>query len=163
MKVALKNTAFIFLAAMLIMATGGYSIYHHICHCAGESTASIFIESACDHEDMGATAGCCDTHQAETCCSHDKEGNASNVCHAGDCCNTSVTFLKISDNFTVSLEKISLKFTMSFISILFGHEILSGEQVLAYFQPETTDIPPPPSGTELIISLHQLKIAHTQV
>lgn len=164
MKKLFQNMAIMLMAAMLIMATGGFSIYHHFCRCAGESTASIFMEGSCDHEQavIPGPSSCCAGSEQESCCTNQPLEEKADACHQDECCNTSFTYLKIFDNFTVSLEKISLKFVISFVQILSGIELQSQAQTSVVLKPEFNDTSPPLFGTDLLNTIHQLKIAHSQ-
>jgi len=179
MKQLFQKTAILALAVLLIMATGGFSIYHHFCHCAGESSASIFMETTCGQEDatvqepvsccmheqaaVQEPESCCNADQTESCCKDQPEVKQEKSCKKEDCCNTSSTYLKISDNFTVSLGKISLKFIVSFIQILTGLDLQPESRTADFLNPEFNDTSPPVYGTDLLHHIHQLKIAHPLV
>ena len=159
MKTVLQNTGIIFLAALLIMATGGFSIYEHFCRCAGEKTASIFVEATCHHESESSAASCCMIAE-HTCCGTEK---TEKNCHDDDCCQTTETYLKISDDFNYQFDKISLKFIVSFVQILSGNSLLAVEQDYTLPVQDFNDIPPPLYGRELVNHLHQLKTDHCLV
>lgn len=151
------------LAVFMIMATGGVSIYHHLCRCAGESKASIFLEASCDHDMAPPLSSCCHAEEAPACCADQPAENKSNTCQHNDCCQDSETFLKISDDFTVSLEKLSLKCIVTLIQVLTGNNLLYEPLAFISPLPEFNDTSPLLAGRELVTSLHQLKIAHILV
>jgi hypothetical protein len=164
MKKIIQKTAVLIVAALFIMATGGFSIYHHFCYCAGESSASIYMETTCghDHAAIQEPASCCSAsadHQ-ESCCANQPQEKQADDCHKDDCCNTSSIYLKISDNFTVTLEKISFKFVVSFIQIMTGIELQPESQTSVFLNTEFNDTSPPLYGTDLLHNIQQLKIAH---
>lgn len=162
MKRFLQNTSILLLAGFLIIATGGFSIYHHFCGCAGESSASIFMETTCNHHRPSgqAPASCCSNELKKSCCMNQPEEKQADACHKDNCCHTSSTYLKIMDNFTISVEKISLKFIVSFLQILTGIEFQDETQTSVLVNYGFNDTSPPLYGTELLHSIHQLKIAH---
>jgi len=163
MKKLLQSSAILFLALMLVMATGGFSIYHHFCNCAGEGTSSFFLKTTCENEKTAVnTASCCHT-EVPACCKEKAAVNHERSCKKDNCCNSSSTFFKISDNYTVSFGKVSLKFVVSFVQYLIGNILLSEPHELAARIPEFNDTSPPLFGTDLLHHLHQLKIAHILV
>ncbi|MBW6459901.1 MAG: hypothetical protein K0B08_04945 [Bacteroidales bacterium] len=156
MKTALQNTGIIFLAALLIMTTGGFSVYEHFCRCAGEKTASIFVEAPCHHDDESLAVSCCMTEE-HACFS---TNHTEKSCHNDNYCQTTETYLKISDDFNYQFDKISLKFIVSFVQILTGNSLMAVEQDYTFPVQEFNDIPPPLYGRELVNHLHQLKTDH---
>ena len=163
MNKAFQTTAILFTALMLVMATGGFSIYHHFCQCAGKETASFFQTTTCTLEKSAVKpAGCC--HQdVPACCMDKADVNLEKSCTKDKCCDSSASFFKISDNYTVSIGKVSLKFVVSFVQYLMGNILISEPQEFAVRIPEFNDTSPPLFGTDLLHHLHQLKIAHLLV
>jgi hypothetical protein len=161
MKKAAQKSAVLFLAAMLIMATGGFSIYHHFCRCAGEGLTTIILEPNCDHQETAGDlpAVCCSVDEPSGCCTNEDAENHSDACNGDDCCQTSSQFLKIVDTYTVSLDKLSLKFIVSFIQVLTSTTLLAEPQVINLQNPHYTDTSPPLYGRELVNHFHQQKIA----
>jgi len=152
MNKAIKNIALILMVAMVILATGGFSIYHHICHCAGDMTASLFIEANCDHEDSSSST-CCDLNEDHSCCSEKHEA----TCHENNCCESYSQFFKINDSFQPKLEKISLK-PFYVISVLLDFDISAYEYAIPSLKLFNADLPPPDKGKQIILALHQLKL-----
>ena len=150
-----KKIGIIFVVAMLITATGGYSIYHHICHCAGEISTSLFVEADCAHVDQPAP--CCHSEKLVSCCHQKEDPVKKHQCQDDHCCQDSSQFLKINDSFQPGFEKISLKPVMMVFAeffVEFSEEITSTPHVFIY----SSDLPPPDSGKEIITALHQLKL-----
>jgi hypothetical protein len=163
MKTALQKSVIYLLAVMLIMATGGFSVYHHFCRCEGESTGSVFFEADCDHScATGPVAECCNSSaRGDSCCETTvpaKKGHDHS-----DCCNSSSSFFKIQDNFRVSVEKISLKFIAGMTKVLTGIDLVSQPTAKAHVQPRVLDASPPPYGTDLLHHIHQLKLDQPKV
>ncbi len=161
----LQRSALILLAASMILVTGGFSIYHHFCQCEGESTASVFIEADCDHvcsaDDRASS--CCSVSREKSCCDSETPNQCGSDEQRNDCCNSSSEYLKISDTFTVSLEKVSLKFIAGFIQVLYGTYFIAEPTAHFIISPEASDISPPLYGTKLLYNIHQLKIGHPLV
>jgi hypothetical protein len=160
MKKAIQKSAITFLAVMLIMATGGFSVYHHFCRCEGESTASVFIDAVCDHDcaSVAETATCCAETPKHSCCAIADIDAPAKSHHHDDCCNSSSEFYKIFDTFRVNVEKISLKFIAGIIQVLTGIDFIREPLAARITGPEPNDTSPPLYGTELLHSIHQLKL-----
>jgi hypothetical protein len=151
----IRNIGLIFIVSVLILATGGFSIYHHVCHCVGEISASIFLEASCDHENTSAS--CCSADENHSCCMEKPPTDSKHACHDGDCCNTSIQFLKISDSFQPGLEKISLK-PLVLASDLVFVSVQEDVHLIPTFNIYSADLPPPDSGKQILVALHQLKL-----
>lgn len=159
MKKALQTSAIIFLALMLLMATGGFSIYHHICYCANKESSSFFNEVSCQLEKAAVQKAECCHKEVPVCCKDKVPVKHDKSCKKGKCCNTNSTFFKISDNYTATIGKISLKFMVSFIQVLNSNILLVEPKEVAARIPDFNDTSPPIYGIELLHQLHQLKIA----
>ena len=155
---ALRNIGTVLLVSLLIAATGGVSIYRNICNCAGEISASVFLETGCDHDNASAPAACCSMEETHSCCAEKPVKDNSSACHDGDCCHTSSQFLKISDSFQPGLEKISLK-PIIVASVLLFYDISVEEYSSSSINSFNADLPPPDSGKQIILAFHRLKIA----
>jgi len=153
----IRNIGTILVVSLLIMATGGFSIYHHICHCAGEISASVFLETSCDLENSSAAASCCSVLETNSCCIEKPVQVKKPACHDDDCCKTSIQFLKINDSFQPGLVKISLK-PLAISSAMLFFDILTDENTLPHLNLFNADLPPPDSGRQIILELHQLKL-----
>lgn len=151
MNAFLKRIGTIIVAVLLIIATGGYSVYRHYCQTEGRTLVSVFTEKLCDHDYLQEMPSCCSL-PAET------PAETSHCQSKSDCCHTSLTFLKISDLFTFKIDLSSVDFVVAFIQ-----EMDDETNMPAAREPKvrdfTADIPPPIAGKELLITTHQLKIA----
>ena len=153
----IRNITVIIIVGLLIVATGGFSIYHHLCNCKGERSASVFMETTCDPQNSSPAASCCSDQEIPSCCKEKQSQETKHQCNGNDCCNTSIQFLKINDVFQPGLEKISLKPVIAASSILFidvKEDVLSTPIDNICF----SDLPPPDSGRQIVLSLHQLKL-----
>jgi hypothetical protein len=151
----IRNIGVLFIVTLMIMATGGVSVYHHFCHCGGEMSASVFFEAACEHEDDAPS--CCSAEQTKSCCVEENEGETKHACHDENCCRNTIEFVKISDSFHPGFEKITLKPCLLVSALILTdiqESILSTPALNIY----SSDLPPPDSGRQILISLHQLKL-----
>jgi hypothetical protein len=151
------KTGIIFIVTLLITATGGFSIYRHICYCAGVMSSSFIPEATCGHDHSSNTISCCNDDKTPACCKSKPEKEQKHHCNGHDCCNTSSQFLKINDSFQPGLDKISLKplVALSLIFIIdFKEDILTAPTKNIFY----SDLPPPESGKQIILAHHQLKL-----
>jgi len=157
MKKAIKNIALLLIVTLVIMATGGFSIYHHICNCAGDASASLFLETTCDHESSAVSSSCCSVKENSSCCDTEPGEEDKTACHDEDCCQTSSQFLKINDSFQPGFEKVSFK-PVLVISTLLALDISVDDYSNQSLNLIFSDLPPPDSGKQILLSLHQLKL-----
>ena len=151
----IRNIGLIFIVTVLILATGGFSVYHHVCHCAGEMTASVFVEAVCNVENTSPS--CCSQEEIPSCCKDEPAPVKKHTCSDNDCCQTSSQFLKISDSFHPGLEKISLKpfvIASALVFVSIPEDVHSIPAIHIY----SADLPPPDSGRQILVALHQLKL-----
>ena len=155
----IRKTGIIFTAFLLIAATGGYSVYQHFCNCEGDVITSVFMELQCEsHGQDEADQSCCSsTHAERSCCSDTPEKSCSDH-HSGDCCHTYSQFLKINDSFNAGQVNTSIKvFTNA--TVLFEKEALLKEEASQPAIPYISDSSPPLSGRQILLEIHQLKLA----
>jgi hypothetical protein len=157
MRQIIKNIATILVVSLLVIATGGLNIYHHICHCEGESSASLFAATTCQHQQEAKAASCCKTVEVPDCCKGKQAPAQKHHCNGHDCCQTTSQYLKISDSFQPGLAKVSLKPLVLPSPIIYID--LPTEE---YSSPALTlfnaDQPPPDTGKQIVVALHQLKL-----
>ena len=151
----IRNIGVVFIVSLLILATGGFSVYHHVCHCAGEMSASVFIEAGCGHEN--SQASCCNTEEKNSCCMEQPGHDSKRACHDQDCCQNSIQFLKIYDSFQPGLAKINLKPCLVATALVFI-DIPDDIRSTTTLDINSADLPPPDTGRQILISLHQLKL-----
>ena len=157
----LKKIFVIISATMLVIASGGFSLYQQYCSCEGDINNSIIVE----------TANCYESNKSELCCEvpnnkvtsycqaeAEQHTSHSHCDDADNCCTSEVSFLK-TDEFNYSFdEKKSFQFITAFVNIIESISL----QNLEDFTKETNfiaDLPPPDYGIGFLITLHQLKIA----
>ena len=151
----IRNIGVLFIVTLLILATGGVSVYHHVCHCAGEISASVFIEAACEYDEDAPS--CCSAEEIESCCTEKNENASRHTCHDENCCQNEVQFVKISDSFHPGIEKVLEK--PCFVATAFVFIDLNEDTpLLPSSKSYSADLPPPDTGRQILISLHQLKL-----
>jgi len=161
MRQLLKQIAVIISAIMLVIASGGFSFYQHYCNCTDEFSNSVVIESADCHKDEKSHT--CSTVQIDNVtsgCQAETDQNILNQkCEAThNCCTTDYTFLK-TDNFDYSfVQKKSFSFITAYVLVLETTYTQKDHSFLKKIT-FTDDLPPPEYGKELLITLHQFKIA----
>jgi hypothetical protein len=157
MKKFAKNTGLFFVMTLLILATGGVPVYHHLCHCAGEMTSAVYLEPACEHG--SATAACCHEAESHSCCMAKESDKNNHACHEGDCCETDSQFIKIQDSYQPVTAKFVLKPIMA-ATELFIFDLLPEKEINLSQNILIHDLPPPESGKQIVVALHQLKLDH---
>lgn len=154
-----RKIVLVFTAFILIAATGGYSVYQHICKCEGAVITSVFLELDCEHDQDVEASSCCSTVPAEkSCCAEKQEKACDDKHHSGDCCHTNSLFLKINDSFNTSQEKSISNIVLAPFS-LFENDFY---EVEAQTQPEKQYIScksPPIPGRQILLRIHQLKLS----
>lgn len=162
MKLFLKHTIVVFLAVLVVVTSGGFSLFQHYCMCTGINSMSVYLPSnCCEHEAAGHCSVVADDDNFPGCCSssHDKKPFGSVACGTlEDCCYDNIFYYQ-TDSFDLSKsQKTTL---IGFIVIDTNrpsndHEI---QLVLRRFSPGySNDIPPPLYGRDLLASINQLKI-----
>jgi len=154
----IKQISIIFSAVLLIIASGGFSFYQRHCICTDEISHSIVIESPACNEDKRAIT--CSTAEVTSCCETETNQNNDNKdCESTDeCCSTVYTFLKTDFfDYTISQKK-SFNITTTFVLV---PESFDDKREYSFIENYTFafDLPPPVFGKELLITLHQIKIA----
>lgn len=157
----LKKIFVIISATMLVIASGGFSLYQHYCSCEGDVYNSIIVEST-DCNEANEIQSCCSVPEEKvtSCCETDaNQNNSHSLCGDDDsCCTSEVSFLK-TDEFNYSFdEKKSFQFITAFVNII---EAITFQNIDG-FTKETNfiaDLPPPDYGIRFLITHHQLKIA----
>jgi hypothetical protein len=157
----IRKIGSIILVSLLIATTGGFSIYHHICNCFGNSS-SIFYKATCEHEYALKKASCCSVEKTPSCCAEKPVPASKTTYHKDHCCRNSSYFLKISDSFQPGIEKVTLKpFTVA--SNLLFFDFAFDENKNPSLNLYNADLPPPDSGKQILVAHHQLKIAPSLV
>jgi len=158
MKTGLQKTAVILIATLLILTTGGFSIYHHVCSCLGNTSTSIFYKATCEHENSREKSSCCRMEKTPSCCVEKHEKDTKPVCHKDNCCQNSSRFLKIGDSFHAALENISLK-PFAIVTAFTFFDIPAEDHAILSITFFNADLPPPDSGRQILVAHHQLKLA----
>jgi hypothetical protein len=155
MKIVIRNIGFLFLAVVIVFATGGYNLIKHQCGTTGHITTSVFIEEHCemDVEKSG------EQEKQKSCCGLAGEKNPSSLgCEDHhNCCHTSFTFFKTDQFDNTKSSNKSFEFVIlyaSSIKIKTLKDFSCLEDIIKY----NLKIPPSDYGKQLLFSIHQLKI-----
>lgn len=157
----IKQISVIFSAVILIIASGGFNFYQRYCNCTDEISHSIVIESPpCYEEEKPITCSSDNADNATSCCETEPDKkNKNRDCESTDnCCTVEFTFLKTDIyDYTIDQKK-SFNFTSSYV---LTPESIEDQKKYTFIEKYTFafDLPPPDYGKELLISLHQIKIA----
>ena len=150
MKSYLHKVLAVILAAVFILAISGIPVFHHFCSTEKTSEYAIFYtDFSCDHEH--------DSHQGDelsSCCLADQQS-----CGDNDCCNTETKVIKLDVDLDLQKTfKHALDHAIiSEVEIAEMKNLITENLGTIYFY---HDLPPPFSGKELKIFLHQLNIPH---
>jgi hypothetical protein len=152
-----RNIGLIFVVSMLIMASGGFSIYDHICQCAGERTESFFKQTTCEHQTVKAVHSCCAVKETKSCCAEKPVSKHKQTYHRDKCCNSTAQFFRINDSYQPAVTKSSLN------PVVLVHAILSidiQEDINKTFEIiiHSTGLSPPETGRDILVAHHQLKL-----
>jgi hypothetical protein len=153
----LRNIGLIFVASMLIMASGGFSIYQHFCHCAGERTESFFKQATCEHQTAKAIHSCCIVKHSKSCCAEKPVSKHKQTYHKDNCCNTTAQFFRINDSYQPTATKTSLNPFVLANAILFidiQEDINKTFEIIIH----STGLSPPETGRDILVAHHQLKL-----
>ncbi|HOP04828.1 MAG TPA: hypothetical protein PL017_09765 [Tenuifilaceae bacterium] len=143
----LKTIFSVSLAAYMLLAMGGFSVFHHYCGCKKQIYTSVIIDDeCCDH-----------SSEHHSCCGDSDAG----VCHSdseNDCdCETQVQVLKV-DEFASNGNNVEVKNPVLFLFLTsFFQEIYSISTPSTGFSIPSCDAPPI-WGRMLVISFHSIKI-----
>lgn len=152
----IKNIGLIVVAVFLIIATSGFSIFRHVCSCDGVVTTSVFMEPTCHHAQAETASSCSMVKATHSCCAVKPVKESRPVCHKGECCNTTSLFLKISDSFQPGNDNTVLKPVPVAVAFIIPDQITLENNFS--FNLFNDDRPPPPSGKQIIVAHHQLKL-----
>jgi len=144
----------IILVLAILWATTGITVYSHYCSLSDSVNTSLFLEGAdCEHheDDIEAQACCVEKTNCET--------NAADT----DCCATQKQVFKLASSFNIPDDSQKVKI----IDIrLFDHTLLwieEAEVIEKNLFQLSDKLPPGSYGKELLLSLHQQKIAPAPV
>jgi hypothetical protein len=162
MKLFLKHTIVVFLAILVVITSGGFSLFQHYCMCTGINSMSLYIPSdCCEHESTGHCSLNANDDHFPGCCtsSDDKETLGSPACETHeDCCSDKVFHYQI-DSFDLSKSQKTI--LIGFIVIV-ANGLTNDHDIQLVLKRLSTgysnDIPPPLYGRDLLSSIKQLKL-----
>lgn len=152
-KTMLKNnlykTTAAALALVVLISTSGFTVFQHSCSSNNTSELSFIVPLfSCDHYQA-------DHMESEGSCCVDAEAGSSPSCRAGDCCDTETTLVKLDVTFEIQIAKIKI-FVPAIDLPMEGKEEPIKDSGQAVHPDPGNDLPPPLSGKDLRIYLHQL-------
>ncbi len=154
----IRGTVTFFLAAIVLLATSGFTVFKHSCLIEKTTEFSIIIpEFNCDHNDHDHD------HEAmpHSCCSL-PESTGSETCSTDKCCDTDTFIVKL--NITVDIQDYSKNTSISAVGLPEKNEeeiSANAEEINCII--ERNGLPPPLSGKALHIFLQQLNIPDASV
>jgi len=133
-----------------LWATTGVTVYSHYCSLSDSVNTSLFVDDAdCDHHtERAVTQSCCDEKKS---CSSEMEDT--------DCCATQKQVFKIASLFNAPENS---KKVIVLNIILLEHIMIHFEKIDDLHTkdlPSTEQLPPGIYGKELLLTIHQQKIA----
>lgn len=153
---ALHKLMALLLGAVVLVSTSGFSIYEHTCKTEHSRELSILIpEFSCAHEHQP-------DHEALLSCCALKDERSTGACHNGECCDTDVHLVKLDIPFDYKdIPKKNFSPCIFTLAEPVENEQTEAEAIrFIYLQ---NNLPPPLSGKEIRIFLHQLSIPHHTV
>lgn len=160
---AIFNKGFaIFMAAWMIVSTGGFSVYAHECHCCETFDISVSeISDCCSHEEGNEI---CDVETLVNtpCCSTTNtapDKKPPHNCQTSDCCKISQNFYKLDSSFDTARPFI----VKSFAKLTGIIQVIDTEGTVINSYSEITDTAEQGlkylTGRTFILFSHQLKIS----
>ena len=152
----IKNTLTLLVAAIVLLATSGFTVFKHSCKTEQSTEFSFLVpDFSCDHgnhDHQQEMPSCCDKHKT----------TSSENCSDDDCCNTVAFVVKMDVPFDVqqfqgNTDPIGTELQSE---ELISQNIFTGERTFILLN---NNLPPPLSGKELCIFLNQLNIPNISV
>jgi len=154
----LRHITTIILSVVILIATSGFTVFHHTCNSSQTSELSLIIpDFSCAHFQETAE------EVLPPCCAPVKEEHNENSCVDDHCCNTESFSIEL--NITLAIVDFDNKIEFSTISpfIISDNDLFRGMPVELSNIIISNDLPPPLGGKALHIFLHQLNIPSCSV
>lgn len=142
----MRSALVMMLIPLMVLSTGGFNIFKHMCHETGETLVSFQSPESCEHESGEHHEGC----QA-ACCSHMEATHS--------CCENNHVFIRTIDNISNYDDRPVIDAS---------HELSYSIKTILYVDPESkipeeylfTDYVSPPehTGKFTVVKLNTLKI-----
>lgn len=108
-----KNIAAIFVLAVFIFTSIGYSISLHYCNQSGDISASFFGKAKCEHKHQ-IHHSCCETPTEESCsCENHKETGNPEHSEEFSCCVSKTEFFVLNETF-ISPEPVNIQIPVDY-------------------------------------------------
>jgi len=154
-KIFVRDIVSLFLAAIVLIATSGFTIFHHSCQTSQTSELSLIIpDFSCSHFQQKANDGhsCCSKH----------ESPITETCGDDKCCNTETFLVKLDITLKVTNLENKISFSTPDFAFKTATEIEVPNDELSHIT-IINGLPPPLAGKDLHIFLHQLNIPFPSV
>lgn len=156
MKIFVRNIVSLFLAAIVLIATSGFTVFHHSCQTSQTSELSLIIaDFSCNNYKQKADVvvqSCCRVHNSPV----------PETCDTKKCCDTETILVKVDIPFDTQNYLKKKSYTAIEHSAETAFEIEIPERELSHIV-ISNDLPPPLAGKALHIFLHQLNIPYRTV
>jgi hypothetical protein len=153
-------------AIILIAATGGIHLIQHYCNCTHEFTSSIIVSSTDCHPDdnLHSCTPNKQNYDEERCCQPENiQTSPLQSCETNhNCCTTEYKLFKTDQYNYITSPKNNFNFVVAYVKILESDNTL--KDIFQTNKPTIADdLPPPKYGKNLLVALHQFKIASPTV
>jgi len=151
-----RNIANLLVAMILVVATGGFTVFQHYCACENEVISSFMTETVCSEENAIEESCCREAPEILDCCVavSKPEKHQQSCNHSDDCCQNSVSFYKTSEYSSPAKQETKL-FT-SVLPAVFQQELIT-ELAAEHEQVVYNDTSPPFPAVKLFLKFHQRK------
>jgi hypothetical protein len=145
-----KDLLTIILSGYMLLAMGGFSVFHHLCNCTAESklSTSLLVEQSC-----------CAANSAEPINCHSNSDTSS--CGASECddcsCETEVEVLTVNESLTVENIRLTTP-SIYLINIFSIAQEIDNSEINSTPLTSFKDLSPPRPGKSIVISNQCLKI-----
>jgi len=154
MKRMILKSVTILTAAVILIATSGFTVFRHSCHVAKTTEISFIIpEFSCDkQQDDALTHSCCNALELPD----------AKTCGADGCCDTETFLVKLDITFyTQDFSKKAIQANLDQPKITYEEVEIPKEEISHIYI--NNDLPPPLSGKALLVFLNQLNIPFPSV
>lgn len=147
----------ILLSAVVLIATSGFTVFHHTCNASQTSELSVIVpDFSCEHFQKQKS-------EAPSCCAHSDDPADGDSCQDDNCCDTESYQVKLD----ITLKVVDLDKKLDYSSNLYAvyEESNTDSEIGSELNHIiiSNDLPPPLGGKSLLIFLHQLNIPHLSV
>ena len=153
----LRHIVSVFLSAVVLIATSGFTVFHHTCNTSQTSELSVIVpDFSCEHFQEQKS-------EVPSCCANSDDPDDHKPCQDDNCCDTESYKVKLD----ITLKVVDLDKKFEYSSILNAgleknnNNIEAGSELNHIIV--SNDLPPPLGGKSLLIFLHKLIIPDLSV